>query len=161
MIVVVMGVAGCGKSTIGKLLAERLLLPFIEADDFHPKENVLKMSSGVPLDDEDRRPWLQSLAYELQLHERNKGAVLACSALKESYRKILQDGLREKIVWIYLEGDEKTLRERLKNRKEHFMPEELLQSQLATLEKPECAYTFSITMSPQVIVDDTMKAIKQ
>jgi carbohydrate kinase (thermoresistant glucokinase family) len=156
-----MGVAGCGKSTTGKLLAEQLSLPFIEADDFHSKENVLKMSKGIPLNDEDRYPWLQSLAHELQLQEGKKGAVLACSALKESYRKILQDGLKEKIAWVYLEGDEQILKERLKNRKGHFMPEELLQSQLATLEKPDGAHTFSITMNPQEIVDDIMKVIKQ
>jgi carbohydrate kinase (thermoresistant glucokinase family) len=161
MTVIVMGVAGCGKSTTGKLLAEQLSLPFIEADDFHSKENVLKMSKGIPLNDEDRYPWLQSLAHELQLQEGKKGAVLACSALKESYRKILQDGLKEKIAWVYLEGDEQILKERLKNRKGHFMPEELLQSQLATLEKPDGAHTFSITMNPQEIVDDIMKVIKQ
>jgi carbohydrate kinase (thermoresistant glucokinase family) len=160
MTVVVMGVAGCGKSTIGKLLAEQLSLPFIEADDFHSKENVLKMSKGIPLNDEDRYPWLQSLAHELKLQEGKKGAVLACSALKESYRKILQDGLKEKIVWIYLEGDEEILRERLKNRKEHFMPEKLLQSQLTTLEKPENAYTFSITMNPQMITDEILRMIR-
>jgi len=161
MIIVIMGVAGCGKSTIGKLLAERLSLPFIEADDFHSNENISKMRSGIPLNDEDRYPWLRSLSHELQMHERNKGAVLACSALKESYRKILQEGLQEKIVWIYLEGDEQTLRERLKNRKGHFMHEELLKSQLATLEKPDYAYTFSITMKPEMIVDEIMKMINQ
>ena len=89
MIIVVMGVSGCGKSTVGKLLAAELSYPFIEADDFHTKENVLKMSKGIPLNDEDRYPWLQSLARELEIQERNKGAVLACSALKELYRKIL------------------------------------------------------------------------
>ena len=102
MIIVVMGVAGCGKSTIGKLLAKRLSLPFIEADEFHSKENVLKMSKGIPLNDEDRFPWLQSLSKELQLQEQKKGAVLACSALKENYRKMLLEGLHEKITWIYL-----------------------------------------------------------
>lgn len=160
MTVVVMGVAGCGKSTIGRLLAERLSVPFIEADDFHSRENVLKMSNGIPLNDEDRQPWLQSLAHELQLQEGKKGAVLACSALKASYRKILQDGLKERIVWVFLKGDEQILKDRLKKRKGHFMPEELLQSQLATLEEPENAYTFSIVTSPLTIVENIMKVIK-
>src|SRR5215213_3784904 len=102
MIIIVMGVSGCGKSTIGKFLSEKLSLPFIEADDFHSKESVLKMSSGIPLTDEDRWPWLQSLSYELKLRQ-NEGAILACSALKEEYRKILQQDLHEKIIWIYLE----------------------------------------------------------
>ena len=159
MIIIVMGVAASGKSTVGKLLAEQLSLPFIEADDFHSKENVLKMSKGIPLNDEDRYPWLQSLAHQLQLHQRRKGAVLACSALKESYRKILQEGLHKKIVWIYLEGDETILKERIKKRKGHFMPEELLQSQLATLEKPAYAYCFSIEKDPEAIANEILRII--
>jgi carbohydrate kinase (thermoresistant glucokinase family) len=161
MIIVVMGVSGCGKSTIGKRLAERLSLPFIEADDFHSKENIAKMSQGIPLTDEDRYPWLQSLSQELKNYEEKKGAVLACSALKESYRKILQKGLKKKITWIYLEGDEKTLRKRIEHRKGHFMPEELLLSQLKTLEKPSNAYTFSIKKNPKTIVDEIMNTLQK
>lgn len=161
MIVTVMGVAGSGKSTVGKLLAQRLSLPFIEADDFHSKENVLKMSRGIPLNDEDRHPWLQLLSHELQLHEQNKGAVLACSALKESYREILREGLHEKIVWIYLQGKEDVLKERIKNRTGHFMPEELLRSQLATLEEPDYAYTFSIEKDPETIVNGILHIINE
>jgi len=160
MIIVVMGVTGSGKSSIGKLLAKRLSLPFIEADDFHSKENVLKMKQGIPLNDEDRLPWLRSLSLQLQLHQ-DKGAVHACSALKENYRKILQEGLQEKIAWIYLEGDEKTLRERMKNRKEHFMPENLLLSQLTTLEKPANAYTFSIAKNVETIVTEVLQLLKK
>jgi carbohydrate kinase (thermoresistant glucokinase family) len=85
MIIVVMGVAACGKSTIGKLLAQQLSLPFIEADDFHSEKNILKMSSGIPLTDEDRYPWLQTLSQELKRYVQENGAVLACSALKEKY----------------------------------------------------------------------------
>jgi carbohydrate kinase (thermoresistant glucokinase family) len=160
MIIIVMGVAACGKSTVGRLLAKNLSLPFIEADEFHSKENVLKMSKGIPLNDEDRYPWLKSLSNELQQQEQKKGAVLACSALKESYRKILQEGLHEKITWIYLEGNETVLRERIKNRKEHFMPVELLQSQLATLEKPAYAYCFSIEKDPEKIVNEAMGILR-
>lgn len=156
-----MGVAGCGKSTIGKRLAARLSLPFIEGDDFHSKENVLKMSSGIPLTDEDRYPWLQTLSHQLQLHEKSTGAVLACSALKEDYRRVLQNGLQEKIEWIYLEGTEKTLRERMKKRKNHFMPQALLQSQLATLEKPVYAHTFSIEKDPEAIVKEILTEVNK
>ena len=152
MIIVVMGVTGCGKTTVGRLLAQRLALPFIEGDQFHPKENIEKMKSGTPLTDEDRYPWLRALADELKRQEQQKGAVLACSALKEHYREILQQGLGEQIIWIYLEGSEETLRERIKNRHGHFMPEGLLRSQLETLEIPAYAYTFSIEMPPEKIV---------
>ncbi|HTM91649.1 MAG TPA: gluconokinase [Flavisolibacter sp.] len=161
MIIVVMGVTSCGKSTIGKLLAKRLSLPFIEGDESHPEENILKMSKGIPLNNDDRRPWLQILSHELQMHEKNKGAVLACSALKESYRKLLQEGLNEKIIWIYLEGTEEVIRKRMKERKNHFMPETLLQSQLSTLEKPSYAYSFSIEKKPDVIVEEIMDILKK
>jgi carbohydrate kinase (thermoresistant glucokinase family) len=154
-----MGVTACGKSTVGKLLAKRLLLPFIEADDFHSEENISKMSHGIPLTDEDRYPWLRSLSHELQQHEKKNGAVMACSALKERYRKILQQGLQEKIIWIYLEGNEALLRQRIATRKQHFMPPELLQSQLATLEKPAYAYTISIEKDPEAIVNEIIRLL--
>jgi carbohydrate kinase (thermoresistant glucokinase family) len=154
MIIVIMGVTSSGKSTIGKLLAQRLSLPFIEGDEFHPEENILKMSNGIPLNDNDRRPWLQALSHQLQLQEKNKGAVLACSALKESYRELLQQGLNEKIIWIYLEGTNDIIRQRMNERKNHFMPESLLQSQLSTLEKPAYAYCFSIEKAPELIVQE-------
>lgn len=160
MNIVVMGVTSCGKSTIGKLLATRLSVPFIEGDEFHPEENIKKMSKGIPLNDDDRSPWLRTLSHELQMHEKKNGAVLACSALKESYRKILQEGLHEKIIWIYLEGTENMIRERMKERKNHFMPETLLQSQLTTMEKPSYAYCFSIEKKPEAIVNEIIHLIK-
>jgi carbohydrate kinase (thermoresistant glucokinase family) len=159
MIIVVMGVAGSGKSTVGTLLSQRLSLPFIEADDFHTKDNVAKMSHGIPLTDEDRYPWLKLLSNKLRLHEQKNGAVLACSALKEDYRKRLQEGLHEKIIWIYLEGTEQLIKERMKKRHGHFMPDTLLESQLATLEKPSNAYCFSIEKTPGEIVNDIMRTI--
>jgi gluconokinase len=161
MIIVVMGVTGSGKSTVGKLLAKRLSIPFIEADDFHSEENISKMSHSIPLTDEDRYPWLESVSYQLQLHQHKKGAVLACSALKEKYRRILQKKLQEKILWIYLEGSEEKLKERMKNRKGHFMPEELLHSQLATLEKPAYAYSVSIEKEPETIVAEIISIINK
>jgi gluconokinase len=159
MIIVIMGVTGCGKSTIGKLLAQKLSLPFIEADEFHSKENIAKMSSGTPLNDEDRYPWLQSLSQQLQSHEKT-GAILACSALKESYREILQKDLNEKIIWIYLEGNETILQKRLESRTGHFMPGTLLKSQLEVLEKPGDAYRFSIEKDPGTITHEILKTIK-
>ncbi|HYC28748.1 MAG TPA: gluconokinase, partial [Chitinophagaceae bacterium] len=127
MIVIVMGIAGTGKSTIGKMLADRLSLPFVEGDNYHSRQNIDKMSKGIPLTDADRAPWLQTLASILQDREK-EGAVLACSALKEDYRIILQQGLKKKPAWIYLEGSEGTIRERMKSRPGHFMPEALLHS---------------------------------
>lgn len=159
MIIVVMGVTGCGKTTIGKLLAERLSLPFIEADDYHPEENILKMSKGIPLTDEDRYPWLQSLSRVLAAEEKKKGAVLACSALKEEYRTILQKPLHEKIFWICLEGSKEMIRERMKKRKDHFMPEELLDSQFAILEKPAYAHCFSVEKDAATIVNEIINSI--
>ena len=159
MIVVIMGVTACGKSTVGKILAKQLSLPFIEGDEFHPPENIMKMSTGTPLNDEDRYPWLEALSRELKIQEQKGGAVLACSALKESYREILQRPLREKITWVYLEGSEATLRERLRSRNGHFMPEELLHSQLITLEIPSYAYCFSIDKEPETIVKKIVQLI--
>ncbi|HWI94216.1 MAG TPA: gluconokinase [Flavisolibacter sp.] len=159
MIIVIMGVTGCGKSTIGKLLAQKFSLPFIEADEFHSKENVAKMSSGIPLNDEDRYPWLQSLSEQLQSHEKT-GAILACSALKERYREILQKDLNEKIVWIYLDGSETTLQKRIERRTGHFMPGTLLKSQLEVLEKPVDAYLFSIENDPETISNEIVNTIK-
>lgn len=159
MIIVIMGVTACGKSTVGKLLAQQLSLPFIEADDFHSPENISKMRKGTPLTDEDRYPWLKALSNELKRHEQ-KGAVLACSALKEIYREILQQGLREKITWIYLEGSETILRERIRRREGHFMPEELLHSQLITLEIPSYAYCFSIEKEPEIIVKKILPLVE-
>jgi carbohydrate kinase (thermoresistant glucokinase family) len=159
MIVVIMGVTACGKSTVGKLLAKQLSLPFIEGDDFHSAENILKMSTGTPLNDEDRYPWLEAISRELKSYEQKGGAVLACSALKESYREILQRQLHNKITWIFLEGPEATLRERIRSRNGHFMPEELLHSQLITLEIPSYAYCFSIEKEPETIVKKIVQLI--
>jgi len=159
MIIVIMGVTACGKSTVGKLLAKQLSVPFIEGDDFHPPENILKMSTGKPLNDDDRLPWLEAISRELKAHEQKGGAVLACSALKEIYREILQRQLHDKITWIYLEGSEAILRERIKSRNGHFMPEELLHSQLVTLEIPSYAYSFSIEKEPETIVKKIVQLV--
>jgi gluconokinase len=133
-----MGVAGSGKSTVGRLLAERLGWPFLDGDDFHPPENVEKMRRGIPLTDADRLPWLERLA---ELTRQNGGsAVLACSALKESYRRILSGG-DPRVRFVYLRADPALLAARLERRKAHFFTRALLESQLATLEEPTPAST--------------------
>ena len=127
-ILFVIGVSGTGKSTIAKLLAEELNLPFFDGDDFHSEANIEKMSNKIPLTDEDRYEWLVTLN-KLAVNNQETGAVIVCSALKESYRNILANKIEEKVVWISLESSFELLLERLRKRKGHFMPAELLRSQ--------------------------------
>jgi carbohydrate kinase (thermoresistant glucokinase family) len=137
MIYIFMGVSGCGKTTLGKLFAERLQLPFYDADDFHPESNIQKMKNGISLNDSDRAPWLQDLARHIFLWNGRGGAVLACSALKESYRQILSANEDIPIKWVFIQADFETLEQRLVNRKVHFFNPLLLTSQLETLEPPD------------------------
>jgi len=131
-----MGVAGCGKSTLGRLLASRLALPFIEGDDAHPPANIAKMRAGTPLDDADRLPWLQTLQTHLAAARANgNGLVLTCSALKRQYRDLLREGDPD-LVFLHLHGDADILAHRLAARPGHFMPAVLLSSQLHDLETP-------------------------
>jgi gluconokinase len=132
MILVVMGVSGVGKTTIGRLVAERLGWRFIDADDHHPAANVAKMAAGTPLEDADRWPWLDALN---EILRKERGAVLACSALKESYRKRLVAGLAETRI-VFLDGSKALIASRLAARKHRYMPASLLDSQFATLEPP-------------------------
>ena len=130
-----MGVSGCGKTTLGKALADFLEYFFLEGDAFHSKENIEKMKRGTPLNDYDRIPWLVELNKEILASEKN-GVVVACSALKERYRSDLSKGIiSKKILWIYLHSDLNTLKKRLEKRT-HFMPVSLLESQLEILEVP-------------------------
>lgn len=152
---VIMGVSGCGKTTVGNLLAEKLQLPFYDADDYHPPSNIDKMSSGVPLTDADRKPWLESLSEEIRGWSSGKGAVLACSALKESYREILAD--KNDINWIVLYGSFETILERMQQRAEHFMGSEMLQSQYDDLELPSYGLHLDIEKSPIVLVSEILK----
>lgn len=153
---VVMGVAGSGKSTIAEKLAERLGWTYEDGDDFHPEANVAKMSAGHPLTDDDRWPWLQSIADEIdrQSHAGNR-LVIACSALKRAYRDVLVHG-RSDIGIVYLDGSPELIAERLKSRKGHFMPPGLLDSQFKTLEPPapdERPIVVSIDAPVDAIVD--------
>lgn len=149
----VMGVSGCGKSTIGKLLAARLELSFADGDDFHPAANVRKMEAGLPLDDGDRIGWLAAIYAFAKKQLEQGGAVIACSALKEKYREQLSQGIERQVVWIYLKGDYKLIFERMQARDGHFMPSSLLKSQFATLEEPTQAIIVNIGESPEAIVE--------
>jgi gluconokinase len=143
VIVVLMGVCGCGKSTVGTMLAAALRWPFLDADDFHPPANVAKMRSGIPLSDDDRWPWLDRLAAEMSsIDSRGEHAVLACSALKQVYRDRLATA--GDVRFVYLKGDAATIEPRLAARAGHYMPAALLASQLATLEEPSDAVVVDI-----------------
>jgi gluconokinase len=131
-LVVVMGVTGSGKSTVGVALAERMGVPFADADDFHSPENVAKMRAGTPLDDSDRLPWLRAISAWLAT-QRETGAVVTCSALKRKYRDILREEAPD-VTFLHLHGDKETVRQRVASRPGHFMPESLVQSQFDALE---------------------------
>jgi gluconokinase len=151
MFVVLMGVAGSGKTTIGQKLAAELGWKYYDADDFHPPSNVLKMSRGVALTDADRLPWLEALgALVRSCLERGENAVLACSALKEKYRRYLLPD--ERVHLVYLKGEYGLIQERLRNRSGHFMKPEMLDSQFAALEEPEPSVHFDITSPPSEII---------
>ena len=146
MIVVVMGVSGCGKTTVGQALADDLGWPFLDADDFHPQANVEKMSAGTPLTDDDRWPWLDRLTNEMKaINARGGNAVLGCSALKQAYRDRLARAGDVRVV--YLKGDRATIEQRLGARAGHFMPPALLTSQFATLEEPANAVIVDVRLS--------------
>ncbi|MCG2461109.1 gluconokinase [Flavobacteriaceae bacterium F89] len=151
----IMGVSGCGKTTVGKMLAKKLGIPFFDGDDFHPVSNIQKMKAGIPLNDADRHGWLLNLN-ALAKENSKKGVIIACSALKESYRRILDNGIEKEVVWVFLKGSFKTLHKRMENRKGHYMPPSLLKSQLDTLETPKHALIESITKTPETIVKEIL-----
>lgn len=143
-----MGVSGCGKTTVGLALAERLSATFLDADDFHPETNVAKMRVGMPLNDEDRAPWLAALNCELRTRrDHGEPVVLACSALKKNYRAAISDGLPQ-AQWIFLDGSFELIAARMRARPNHYMPESLLRSQFDALERPQNAVTISIELPP-------------
>ena len=157
--ILVMGVCGSGKSTLAHALANALGADFIEADHFHSAANVSKMRSGVPLNDEDRWPWLDALNAEMRRGlASGRDQVLACSALKEQYRRILSSGI---VRWniVFLHGEAHLLEARLLSRTGHYMPGSLLQSQLATLEAPEFAINVDLKVSLELAVSEVLKAL--
>ena len=151
MIVVLMGVSGAGKTTIGRRLARRLAWPFIDADDYHPSANVAKMAAGVALTDEDRWPWLDALNRRMR---EERDAIVACSALKHAYRERLLAGIADARV-VFLSGSRALIAQRLAERKHRYMPASLLDSQFATLEPPLHAITVDVSGEP----DDCVEAI--
>lgn len=158
--VIVMGVAGSGKSTVGSALAEQLGWDFYDADGFHPIENITKMASGIPLDDADRAPWLASLHALISASlEEDRPAVLACSALRRSYREKLLEG-NNGVQIIYLKGSYDLIWSRLSARSDHYMKPHMLQSQFEALEEPKNALTLDISMSVDEIVQEILKHIE-
>jgi len=160
MIVVLMGVSGSGKTTVGQALAAKLGWRFLEADELHPQANIAKMASGVPLTDEDRWPWYDRIVAELRRHNAaGTHVVVACSALKQVYRdRLAQAG---DIRFVYLKGDVATIERRIADRKGHFMPASLLASQFATLEEPSDAIVVDIAQPVATQVAAITRALQQ
>ena len=160
MIIVVMGVSGSGKTTVGKALASALGIPFYDADDFHPQDNIVKMEQGIPLQDLDRESWLETLSKNLTQWEVATGAVLACSALKEMYRTALYSGVNNDMTWVYLYGRSELIKERMAGRRGHYFKPELLDSQLADLEPPQYGWHFNISSSADHIVKSILDKLR-
>jgi gluconokinase len=151
MVIVLMGVAGSGKTTIGKLLAESLGWKYFDADEFHSASSIEKMKNGIPLVHADRQPWLESLQQVIrETLEKSESAVMACSALKQSYRDLLL--IDERVRLVYLKGEYDLIQKRLQDRSEHFMNPQLLQSQFDALEEPTEGLHVDIESSPREIV---------
>ena len=150
-LIIVIGVSGVGKTTIGKLLSEKLQVPFYDADDFHPESNIQKMKSGMPLTDEDRMPWLMKLNEKLKESSKKESVVLACSALKESYRQVLAQNITDRVKWVVLNGSFETIQQRMQARN-HFMPTDLLKSQFDTWQEPIKGIKISVELSTEEII---------
>jgi gluconokinase len=158
--VIVMGVAGSGKTTVGELLAQRLRWNFFDADAFHPTENITKMANGTPLNDADRAPWLAALHALISASlEENRPAVLACSALKESYRQQLLEG-NEGVLIVYLKGTYDLIWSRIAQRKDHYMKPQMLRSQFEALEEPTNALILDVALPVAEIVQGIVKCIE-
>src|SRR3954468_3003119 len=158
-IILLMGVAGSGKTTIGRRLATELGWPYHEADDFHSAANKEKMGRGQPLNDQDRGPWLAAIRAEIDACDaRGQSAVFPCSALKESYRRVLTAGVPG-IVPVFLAGDRTLLQQRLEARPGHYMKAGMLDSQFAILEPPQGAHVIAVSQSPEAIVAEIRRAL--
>ena len=159
MFLIVMGVAGSGKSTIGAALASRLGWEFRDADGFHPAANIAKMKTGTPLNDEDRWPWLQAIRAHMDSENREgRNGVIACSALRETYREVLGRG-EDWVRFVHLTGPKELIAERMRARAGHFMPVALLDSQFATLESPGDAISLDISKPPETLVEEVVRRL--
>ena len=155
--ILIMGVAGSGKTTIAKLLSKKINAFLIEADDYHSKNNIDKMSVGIPLNDDDRYDWLDEIKEEIDKRKSFQNLVVACSALKEKYRSILH--VKEDYL-VYLKITKKTAKTSIKNRKDHFMPDSLVDSQFAILEEPDVCVTLDETLKPDEMITHLTSIIK-
>ena len=159
MVIAVIGVSGSGKTTIGTLLADAMNCPFLEGDSLHSKENIDKMSHGIPLTDADRAPWLDAIHARILDHfERGQDLVVACSALKQRYRTVLAEGVP--IVWVYLKGSVELIRGRLRHRSSHFMKADMLAGQYDTLEEPIDALVVDVSAPPVAIVAGILSQLR-
>ena len=161
LVVVVMGVSGSGKTTVGRAVADRLGVPYAEADDFHPRANIEKMSAGHPLTDADRQPWLAVIAAWIAERSRDGGGVVSCSALKRRYRDQLR-AVADRVWFLHLDGTRALIAARLADRTDHFMPPALLDSQLADLEPldpDEPGLVVDIAVPPKEIVEVTLRSL--
>jgi len=160
MIVVVMGVSGCGKSTVGRMIAERLGCAFRDGDEFHSDANRAKMHAGIPLNDDDRKPWLEAIrAYMDEMTSGSRSLVVACSALKQRYRDVLR-GPAGNAEFVYLKGDFELLQGRLSARKDHFFNPALLRSQFDALEEPTDAIVVDIALPPETLVQQATEQLQ-
>lgn len=161
---VIMGVSGSGKSTVGKAIADHFKASFIDGDDLHPRVNIIKMKSGIPLDDEDRKPWLERINdVFFSFENRHQSGVVVCSALKKKYRDMLREG-NEGLIFVHLYGSKDLIRERMSRRQGHFMKEEMLNSQFAALEFPDSeadVINVDISGSPEEIVKKAVSQIEK
>ena len=153
----IMGVAGSGKTTIAQKLTEEINAFLIEADDYHSKNNIKKMSSGIPLNDEDRYDWLVKIREEIIKRQKTQNLVVTCSALKEKYRSILNV---KNYYLVYLKINKETARKRINNRRDHFMPDSLVESQFSILEEPKKAITLDQSLNPDEMVNQLMLIFK-
>ena len=153
----IMGVAGSGKTTIAQKLTEEINAFLIEADDYHSKNNIKKMSSGIPLNDEDRYDWLVKIREEIIKRQKTQNLVVTCSALKEKYRSILKV---KNYYLVYLKINKETARKRINNRRDHFMPDSLVESQFSILEEPKKAITLDQSLNPDEMLNQLMLIFK-
>lgn len=163
--IIVMGVSGCGKSTIGALIAQRLGAKFIDGDDLHPRANIEKMRRGEPLNDHDRAPWLERIRdAAFSLENKSEQGIIVCSALKKAYRDQIRDG-NQNVTFLFLDGDKALIIERMRARKGHFMKTDMLESQFATLQRPSAeetdVFTISIASDIDRVVEQAITALKQ
>jgi gluconokinase len=159
MIVILMGVSGVGKTTVGELLSRKTGWPLYDADDFHPPANIEKMRSGIPLIDDDRWPWLDRLNTVLrEIDQRGGSALLACSALKQRYRERLEQGLTN-VRWVHLTGSFELIKQRIDARKGHYMTAKLLESQFAALEAPSDAIAIDVSADPEQLAAQVSAAL--